>query len=83
MMLVDVTYKRYFLEAKGYAETGTTIYNDNLSAMLLEKNGRASTRKRTRHINIRYFFVADRVKSGEVNTEHCHCKEQSSRSSEN
>ena len=42
-----------------------------MSAILLEKNGRASSGKRTRHINIRYFFVADRVKSGEVSIDYC------------
>jgi hypothetical protein len=39
--------------------------------MLLAKNGRASSGKRTRHINIRYFFIADRVKSGEASIEYC------------
>jgi hypothetical protein len=39
--------------------------------MLLEKNGRGSSSKRTRHINIRYFFVADRVAAGEVKIEYC------------
>jgi hypothetical protein len=39
--------------------------------MLLEKNGRGSSSKRTRHINIRYFFVADRVANGEVKIEYC------------
>jgi hypothetical protein len=42
-----------------------------MSSILLEKNGRASSGKRTRHINIRYFFVADRVKSNEVSIEYC------------
>jgi len=37
----------------------------------MEKNGRASSSKRTRHINIRYFFVADRVQSNEVTIEYC------------
>ncbi len=46
------------------------IYQDNMSSILLEKNGRASSGKRTRHINIRYFFVADRVKSNEVSIEY-------------
>jgi hypothetical protein len=37
----------------------------------LETNGRGSSGKRTRHINVRYFFVADRVKSKEIRIEHC------------
>ena len=43
-----------------------------LSAAFLVLVGRApSSGKRTRHINIRYFFVADRVKSGEIGIEYC------------
>jgi hypothetical protein len=38
-----------------------------------KKNGRASSGKGTRHINIRYFFVADRVASNEVSIEYCCC----------
>ena len=37
----------------------------------MAKNGRASSSKRTKHINVRYFFIKDRVDSGEVTLEHC------------
>ena len=32
----------------------------------MERNGRASSSKRTRHINIRYFSVCDRVNMKEI-----------------
>jgi hypothetical protein len=51
------------------------IYQDNQSAMLLEKNGKASSGRRTRHINIRYFFVTDRVAKGEMIIRYCPTKE--------
>jgi hypothetical protein len=35
-------------------------------AMLLEMNGQASSSKRTRHIEIRYYCVADRVAKGDL-----------------
>jgi hypothetical protein len=38
---------------------------------LLETNGRGSSGKRTRHIDVRCFFIADRVKSGEIRIECC------------
>lgn len=47
------------------------VYQDNKSAMLLEQNGRGSSGKRTRHVNIRYYFVADRVAKGELTVEYC------------
>jgi hypothetical protein len=64
-------WTRYFLQAQGYDVGKTKLYQDNMSSMLLEKNGRASSGKRTRHINIRYFFVADRVKAQELEIEYC------------
>jgi hypothetical protein len=66
-----ILWTRYFLEAQGYDIGESKLYQDNMSSILLEKNGRASSGKRTRHINIRYFFVADRVKSGEIGIEYC------------
>ena len=61
----------YFLKAQGYIIKDNVLYQDNLSSVLLEKNGRASSSKRTRHINVRYFFIADRVKSQEIRIEYC------------
>ena len=52
-------------------ESGTTFTQDNRSAILLEKNGKASSGKRTRHIDIRHFFVSDRVAKGEVSLRWC------------
>ena len=47
------------------------MLQDNQSSLLLEKNGRGSSGKRTRHINIRFFFIADRIKNGELRVEYC------------
>jgi hypothetical protein len=57
--------------AQGFEIHDNVIFQDNQSAMLLEKNGRASSGRRTRHINIRYFFVTDRVQNGEVRIDYC------------
>jgi hypothetical protein len=42
------------------------LLQDNKSSILLERNGKASSGKRTRHINIRYFFITDRVNMKEL-----------------
>jgi hypothetical protein len=42
-----------------------------MSAMLLETNGKESSSKRTKHINVRYFFIKDRVGAGEIKIKHC------------
>ena len=41
-----------------------------MSAMLLEKNGNISTTKNTKHINVCYYFIKDRVETGDVVIEH-------------
>ena len=49
----------------------TIVYQDNKSAILLEKNGKASSSKRTKHMNIRYFFISDRIEKKELKVEYC------------
>jgi hypothetical protein len=63
-----ICWTRYFMEAQGYQVKDNVLFQDNKSAILLEKNGKASSskRKRTKHISIRYFFITDRVKKGDV-----------------
>ena len=70
-VLPQVLWTRYFLEEQGYGVIESIVYQDNQSAILLEKNGRASSSKRTRHINIRYFFVTDRINAGELEIQYC------------
>ena len=71
----QILWTKYFLQAQGYSVGGSTIYQDNKSAILLEKNGRGSSSKRMRHINIRYFFIRDRVQSDEVDIKYCPTEE--------
>jgi Reverse transcriptase (RNA-dependent DNA polymerase) len=68
----QVLWTQYFLEAQGYPPNISTIFQDNKSAISLEKNGRGSSSKRIRHINIRYCFITDRIASGDIKVEHCH-----------
>ena len=39
--------------------------------MLLQMNGALSRRKRSRHIDIRFFFMKDRVERGELEIAYC------------
>ena len=66
-----ICWTRYFLQAQGYGVQDNVLYQDNKSAILLAKNGKASSSKRTKHINIRYFFITDRIAAGEVTIEWC------------
>ena len=44
----------------------TVIEQDNTSAIQLEKNGWKSSSKRTKHIDVRYFYVTDRLKKKDI-----------------
>jgi len=57
------------LAAQGYPVPTMTIYQDKKSMILLAENGRSSSSKSTCHINIRYFFVTDKIEKGEVKVE--------------
>ena len=74
-VLPQILWTRYFLEAQGYTSTDTILFQDNKSSILLEENGKASSSKRTRHINIRYYFVTDRIGNNELRVEYCPTKE--------
>jgi hypothetical protein len=42
-----------------------------MSAILLETNYEASSTKQTKHIKVKYFYIKEKVDSGEINIEHC------------
>ena len=70
-MMPIILWTRYFLLSQGYGIIEKLLLHDNKSAILLERNGKASSSKRTRHINIRYFFVCDRVDMKEISVQWC------------
>ena len=52
------------------------LYQDNTSSIRLERNGKASSTKRTRHLNIRYFLITDKLERKEVSAiEYCPTEE--------
>ena len=73
--LPNSIWARRFLEAQGYRIPGTKFAQDNQSAIRLEKNGRASAGKQSRHVDIRYFFIKDRVKQENIKIHYCPTEE--------
>ena len=47
------------------------LKQDNKSTILLLENGKKSSSKRTRAINIRYFFLTDQIEKGNLSVEYC------------
>ena len=70
-VLPQILWTRNFMMAQGFKTCDNTLFQDNRSAILLENNGRGSSSKRTRHIDVRYFFITDRIEKGEVRVEYC------------
>jgi hypothetical protein len=66
-----ILWTNYFLDAQGYGTEDTILYQDNQSAILLERNGRKSSSKRTKHLNCRYYFITDRINRKELSVEYC------------
>jgi hypothetical protein len=73
-VLPQALWTKYFMEAQGYGVT-TILNQDNQSTIKLSENGKASSGKGTRHINIRYFFITDRIARKEVAIQYCPTKQ--------
>jgi hypothetical protein len=70
-VMPQLIWTAHFLDGQGVTIDESILYQDNTSSILLEKNGRGLSTKRTRHMNIRYFFIKDQVDSKRVKIEHC------------
>ena len=66
-----VLWVRHFLEKQGYTVTDNIVHQDNQSAMKLEQNGKTSSTRRTRHMEIRYFFITDNIKRDKLSIKYC------------
>jgi hypothetical protein len=64
-----IVWIQNFLRAQGHELKPAIIYQDNKSTIALAEKGR-STSERTRHINIRYYFVKDLIERSEVKVEY-------------
>jgi hypothetical protein len=63
-MASQVIWTKNFLESQGIKAT-TKIYQDNMSSINLETRG-VNSSDRTKHVSIRYFWLKDRVDSGDL-----------------
>jgi len=70
-MSTMVLWTKLFLEEQGYPVEKNILFQDNKSAILLEINGRKSAGKRSRALNVRYFFLTDQIEKGNLSVEYC------------
>ena len=69
--LPHTLYVKMFMEAQGYPIKRAIFHQDNESAIKMETNGKASCGQRSRHIDIRYFFITDHSKRNSIDITHC------------
>ena len=74
-VLPQVLWMKQFLEEQGCLDTTTVVYQDNTSSILLERNGRSSSTKHTKHMHIRYFYVMEQVQNKAIHITHCPMEE--------
>ncbi len=67
----DFVWTRYFVECQGYDIHECVGFQDNMSSLLLEKNGWISSSKWTKHIKAKYFLVKDYYEYGEIDLRYC------------
>ena len=64
--LSDVVWLRYFIECKGCDIDECVIFQDNMSALSMEKNGRVSASKWSKHIKAKYFLIKEYYDAKEI-----------------
>ena len=69
--LKHIMWGLYFIQAQVYEVTKNILMQDNKSTILMNKNGRFSCYKRTKHIKYRYFMIKDKIGKGEVIIKYC------------
>jgi hypothetical protein len=74
-MMPIIIWTCCFLSSQGYEIVENLLLQDNKSSILLEQNRKASSSKRTRHINIQYFFITDWINTKEISLHWCPTKE--------
>ena len=66
-----ILWTRLFLEAQGYHVVDNILHQDNESTIKLAKNGRCSSSKQTRHIEVRYYFITDHIARDRMRVSYC------------
>jgi hypothetical protein len=61
----------YFMIEQGYDMDSSLLYQDNMNAILLKTNGRASSSEWTKLYKVKYFLIKDKVNWEEITIKHC------------
>ena len=60
-----------FIESQGFDIDLNILYQDNKSSIKLAENGKNSSGKRTRHFDIKHFYITNLINQKEVRIKYC------------
>ena len=66
-----VLQMKRFMVCKGFLVKINIIYQDSISSINMEENGKDNSVTRTCHFNINYFYVTDLIGRNEVKIDYC------------
>jgi len=66
-----IIWTKLFMEAQGYEIKHNVLYQGNKSTILLLENGKSSSTKHTRALNISYFYLTDQIEKGNIEVHYC------------
>ncbi len=75
MYMLEMLWSLYFIQLQGYEPECVGLYQDNISTQLLIRNGNFSSGKKIKHIKAKFFFIKDKVDSGEIRVIDCPAEE--------
>ena len=70
-IISNVLWAKLFMQHQGIEIKHNIVYQDNKSTILLAENGQLSAGKRSRHLNIKYFYITDQLERKELEIEYC------------
>jgi len=69
--LSSVIWYEHFMEAQGYPITSIIVWQDTRGTEKMAKNGKMPCSSKSRHISIKFFWINDRIKQGNMDIRHC------------
>ena len=69
--LPNIIWLMRFLEAQGYELKLNIMYQDNVSAIQMERHEKKSSSRRTRHFDVRFLNVKDKLQLNNITVVYC------------
>jgi hypothetical protein len=68
--LPEVLWAKQFIEDLGFKQNIITVYEDNQSSIILANKNKGATLTRTKHIQVRFFYVKQLIEQKHINIEY-------------